>query len=85
MSNQEIHPLIAELTEIVRPLVKAVEKSPEVTRNRYGDYMSAIALLAEALPGDKSPCVYIAIGAAMQRAGGNQRGIIDALRTMGYL
>lgn len=80
--------MLDALMPLVKPLVEHIEASTATTQHHYGDYMSAIAIVAEK-SGVKDAKMYkttcIAVGVAMQRAGGNKNGINSALRAMGCL
>lgn len=75
--------LIAELTEACEPIVAAIEASPEVTKDRYDQYMAAIAKISDKLGGGAT-AARIA-GVALVYAKANKQGVQAALRVMGYL
>lgn len=74
-----------QLSEIVAPIVTQIEQSTPTTANHYGDYITAITRIADMLPMNKTPSLYLGIGVAMQRAGANRNGVQSALRVMGKL
>lgn len=88
MTPQE---LISELTEACQPIVEAIEASPPVTKDRYDQYMVAIAKIADRLKGSKAgskaddKTLARLAAVALTYAKGNKRGIQAALRVMGYL
>jgi len=84
MAHPEIDNAVAALVPIVHPVVVAIEQSVPTTQHHYGEYMAAISKLAE-IAGFKSQASYLAIGLAMQKAGGSKDGIKAALRVMGHL
>ena len=65
--------LLKEAIDLVKPLVEEIEAGPEVTRNRYGNYMS---LLLEAPPGPQRKKLAV----VLMLAGANQQGVADALK-----
>jgi hypothetical protein len=78
--------LLNDLTNILRPIVAAIEASPPLTRNHYDSYMVALDRIANKLSrSNRSTSLYLAIGIALQRAGAPKAGVLAALQSMGYL
>lgn len=78
VKSQAIKDLVSLMAKDLEPeakqMVDVIEKKPETTRNRYGDYMHA-------LTGQKG--IYlVALAQAMKNVGGNVQGINDALGVM---
>lgn len=77
--------MLDQLSEIVAPIVQHIEQSTPTTKNHYGDYITAITRVADMLPANQTPSLFLAIGVALQRAGANKAGVLSALRVMGKL
>lgn len=77
--------LLNKLTDIVRPLVAAIQSKPPITKDNYDQYMLAIDRIASQLGEKPSTSVYLAVGVALQRAGASCAGVQSALRAMGHL
>jgi hypothetical protein len=82
--SPEATKVLSEITEAVRPLVALVEAAPKTSRDNYVEYIAVIDRCASMLAGD-GPAKHHTIGVALIRAGAPARGVLDALRTMGYL
>ena len=79
--------LKTEMVEILRPVVFAIERGPQLTKGHYETYMSVIASVAakfETEPGLQS-ALSLVIGLALLDAGANTFGVREALRAMGHL
>lgn len=84
--DTETEAQVSKLADILTPIVQAIELMSETTQHHYSDYMSAIEAVAQKLGENPTPkAVYLGIGLAMQRAGGNKNGIMHALRAMGHI
>ncbi len=69
---QEVHALIIDIAQDLKPIVANIEKSPETTQHHYGDYMAAIGEY-------KSPHNKI-IATALLVAGANIHGVKSACK-----
>lgn len=82
--------VINTLAEGLKPLVEHIESKPLTTQNHYGDYMTALSVVAEKFnaPSDKAPemqkKIFLAVGIAFQRAGANKDGVKAALKALGH-
>lgn len=66
--------LSAELENEAKEIVSAIEAKPEITKDRYGDYMKALS-------GFRG--IYqVALAVAMRKVGGNDAGIEWALKLL---
>lgn len=74
-----------KLANMLGPIVKHIEAKPPTTENHYGDYMSALAVIAKRVSDKPASNVYLGIGVALQRAGANKQGVQAALRIMGHI
>lgn len=86
IDRTNIDDVLDQLRNIVAPLVAEIEQSIPITQNHYDQYMVAIAQVAEKLSrSERNKAVYIGVGIAMQRAGGNRAGIMAALKALGKI
>ena len=76
---------IDQISEIVRPLVQRIESSTPITKDHYDQYMLALSQIGGMIKAGEDKKVYLAIGVAMTRVGGNRAGIQAALRALGHL
>jgi len=86
--NDPLDDMLNKLVPVVKPIVELIESKPRITKDSYGDYMAAITRIAEMLGKQDVTLknkVMLAIGVALQRAGGNKQGITAALRILGAI
>ena len=79
--------VINTLAEGLKPLVEHIESKPLTTQNHYGDYMTALSVVAEKFdaPTNKEQTkIFLAVGIAFQRAGANKDGVKAALKALGH-
>lgn len=72
-----------ELEESFREIVEMIEARPMTTRNRYGDYMDAIASVTGRIESPATRKTMVIVGVMFARVGANVAGVRDALQAMG--
>jgi hypothetical protein len=82
--------ILNELTQVVKPVVQAIQSKEPTTQNYYREYMSAISVLLKYITGKEDTIavrnkIILGIGVALNRAGANKAGVVSAVRAMGAL
>ena len=85
--NEAETKMITDMRDKMNPelesIVKAIEAKPATTRGHYGDYMSAFATIGLNTNSKQDRSMRNLVGLAMIMLGGNERGILDAMKVMG--
>jgi len=77
---------LSELALLLRPVVVAIHEQQATTKDYYGEYMSAISIVADKdKSGSSRAKLYLGVAVAMQRAGANHQGVVSALKAMGVI
>jgi len=88
MKSKNLNEYLDTLAECIKPVVDAIHEQIPITKGYYGEYMSAISMVAlksDAESGEASNKVKLGIGVAFIRAGANRDGVMSALHAMGVI
>lgn len=81
----DVQSLVAKLAPFLKPIVEAIEASPEVCQGHYDQYMAAVTRLATMAGRKDDKVAQQAFGLLLIRAGANAYGVNWALKHIGAL